>query len=208
VKRVFAIGTVVVLVSALALFLWGGTKKAPLDLTIYFTADANAQLEPCGCFTGQYGGMARIKTYIESQSALSTLRVDVGNAIGGAEDYEQIRYGYVQQAFKLLQYDVLNLGQRECQLAASEITALAKESPIPLISANVLDANRKPLLPAYHIVQRQGYRIACVGIVDPQSVETPGEGITITPMAATLKSLLPTLKEKADVLVLLAFTDQ
>ena len=199
------------LVLAAAVFLNSskGLHRAPLNLTVVFTANANAQLEPCGCFTGQYGGLARVKTFLEKQDLPETVRVDAGNAIGGAADYEQIRYRYVQQAFQLLHFDAMNVGARECTLSKSQLVSLGAAPQVPLISANVVDAAiRKPLFPAYRIVQRQGYRIACVGVVDPAAATDLGEGLAVLPMDAALMAILPQVKREADVLLLLAFTDE
>ena len=47
------------LVAALGLALCGcggRSGSGTLDLPIYFTCDTRGRLEPCGCFTGQYGG--------------------------------------------------------------------------------------------------------------------------------------------------------
>src|SRR5674476_961070 len=77
------------LILFLVCFVSGCGKKAPpptLDLPVYFTCDTDGRLEPCGCFTGQFGGLTRLKTVLDAEAADGALRVDVGDAIGGHED--------------------------------------------------------------------------------------------------------------------------
>src|SRR6185312_5157892 len=86
--------------------LGGCSHRAPtaVDLPIYFTCDTHGRIEPCGCFTGQYGGLTRLKTVLDAEAAPSALRLDVGNSAAGPEDYDFIEYRYVLQAFAALHY--------------------------------------------------------------------------------------------------------
>src|SRR5262245_11344306 len=87
--------------------------QAAFDLPIYFSWDTRGRLEPCGCFTGQYGGLTRLKTVLDNEATANALRVDIGDAIGGSEDYDRIQHRYLLRAFAAMQYDALNIGRRE-----------------------------------------------------------------------------------------------
>ncbi len=56
------------------LVLAGCSKPAgkPHELTIQFTGDVHGRLVPCGCFTGQLGGLTRIATLFTLVNALSS----------------------------------------------------------------------------------------------------------------------------------------
>ena len=69
-----------------------------LDLPVYFTCDTRGRLEPCGCFVGQFGGLTRLKTVLDAEASTNALRVDVGDAIDGNEDYEFMEYRYMLRA--------------------------------------------------------------------------------------------------------------
>jgi 2',3'-cyclic-nucleotide 2'-phosphodiesterase (5'-nucleotidase family) len=132
------------------LFLAAGCGRTspgpPLELPIYFTCDTRGRLEPCGCFTGQYGGLTRLKTVLDAEAPADALRVDVGDAIGGHEDYDLIEYRYVLRAFAAMNYDALNIGGCEAQFTAAQLREAGKNSPVPIISANLLDQGaRRPL---------------------------------------------------------------
>jgi len=182
----------------------------PVDVTVFFTSDTRGRLVPCGCFSGQYGGLTRLKTVLQNDSSPNPIRADVGDAILGAEDYNLMEYKYMLRAYAGMGYDALNMGQREARLSARQLRTLKKQSPVTLISANLLDKESgTPLFDAYKIVQRGRFRIALAGLADPRGQsDNLGQGVAIENMEVTLGKLLPELKRKADVIILLAFTDE
>ena len=201
----------VLLVACLFLPACKKSGSASTDhLTLVYTAQTHGRLTPCGCFTGQYGGLTRLKTALAAPALHGAIGLDLGDAIEGAEDFHLLKYRQVVRAYALMHYAALNVGHREASLSAATLRQLAKESPVPLISANLIDrATRQALLPRWTVVERAGRRIAFVGLVDPKGLdETLGEGLAIEGMETCLSRILPELKRSADVLVLLAFTDE
>ena len=188
----------------------GRSGSETLDLPIYFTCDTRGRLEPCGCFTGQYGGLTRLKSVLDGEAPAGAVRVDVGDAIGGREDYELIQYRYLLRAFAAMKYDALNIGHREAQLSAAQLRELGAASPVPILSANLLDkATRKPIFEACRIVVRSGYRVALMGVVDPRGLgDNLGAGLEVEDMEVTLAREVAKVRPKADLIVLLAFTDE
>src|ERR1041385_4892006 len=87
-------------VAAFLFFRPKAPRGSPL-LTIYFTCDTHGRLVPCGCFTGQYGGLTRLRTVLSNEKANGSLRFDVGDAVGGAEDYDAIQYRYLLRAYSM-----------------------------------------------------------------------------------------------------------
>jgi hypothetical protein len=194
--------------------LVAGCDRAPQrsagELPIYFTCDTRGRLEPCGCFQGQFGGLTRLKTVLDAEAPAGALRVDVGDAIGGREDYDVIQYRYMLRAFAAMKYDALNLGHREAQLSAAQLREIKGASPVPILSANLLDkATGKTIFDAYRIIRRPGLRIAVIGVLDPRGLgEDLGPGLAVSEMESTLTRLIAEVRPKADLLVLLAFTDE
>jgi len=189
----------------------GQSSRPPaLDLPVFFTCDTDGRLEPCGCFTGQYGGLSRLKTVLDTEASEGSLRVDVGDAVGGHEDYDLIEYGYILKAFAALKYDALNVGQREAQFTAAQLHALRASSPVPILSANLLDqASGQPIFDSYCIVQRGAFRIAVIGVLDPRGFDRNlGSGLIVGDMESAIERCLTELRGRADMVVLLAFTDE
>lgn len=182
----------------------------PQPLTFLFTCDVRGRLVPCGCFTGQLGGLTRIATLFANTAPTNHLRVDVGDALAGSADYERIQYRYLQQAFAKMGYEALNVGQREARLSAAELRELKAHAPVTMLSANLLDrATGAPLFDSHKIIRRGPWRIAIVGVLDGRSIgDALGEGLAVEAMDVALGKLLPQLKGQADAIVLLAFADE
>src|SRR5580658_5060681 len=188
-----------------------GKSASPpaLDLPIYFTCDTHGRLEPCGCFTGQYGGLTRLKTVLDAEAPAGALRVDIGDAAAGPEDYDLIEYRYMLRAFAAMNYDVLNIGAREAQFTAAQLRDLKANSPTPIISANLLDkGSRQAIFDSYRIVQRGAFRVAMIGVLDPRTLENAGDGLAVGDMESAIERCLAELRGKADLIVLLAFADE
>ncbi|AHF93033.1 cytochrome C [Opitutaceae bacterium TAV5] len=187
--------------------------KGRTAFTLFFTSQNHGRLTPCGCFTGQFGGISRLRTALGDTGWLAGARpfgLDAGDALEGPEDYHLLKYKQVVAAYSEMGYAALNAGSTEAALPASTLQWLARQSPVPLVSANLLDAaTRRPALPPFTVIRRNGYRIGIAGVVDPRLVrDTLGEGLEAEPVDTALARILPDLKKDADVLILLAFTDE
>jgi hypothetical protein len=185
-------------------------SNASLDLPVYFTCDTRGKLEPCGCFVGQFGGLTRLKTMLDAEAPPNALRLDVGDAIGGKEDYDRIQYGYMLRAFAAMGYDALNIGQREAKLSVSQLREIKRTTPVPILSANLLDkATHIPIFDSHRLIERDGFRIEVVGVLDPRGLgDDLGEGLAVEDMESALSRYLTETRPKADLSVLLAFTDE
>ncbi len=197
-------------VATLLLFSACGEKDLPpAALDIYFTADTSGRIEPCGCFTGQYGGLTRVSTFLREKAPADSIRVEIGNAIAGTADYEILQYSHVLKASHAIGYHAVNLGAREATLPADALRDLAKNSPVPLVSANVLDATtREPLAKPFVIVKQGELNVGIIGVVDPDSLKTdPDESVEVAGITETLRKVVPQVQPECDVLICLAFAD-
>ena len=196
----------------LILFAGSCSKALPraLDLPVYFTCDTRGRLEPCGCFSGQYGGLTRLKTVLDAEADANALHVDVGDAVGGQEDYDFLEYRYMLRAFAAMKYDALNIGGREAQFTAAQLRELKQSSPVPILSANLTDkSTSQPVFDGYRIIQRGAFSIGLIGVLDPRSLtENPGNGLAVGEMEPAIERCLAELRGKTDLIVLLAFTDE
>ena len=198
---------------AVAVVLWPrGGKRVPqsLDLTVHFTCDTIGRLEPCGCFSGQHGGLTRLKSWLAKNPPPGpAVNVDIGGALAGPEDYDLIQHRYLTRAFASMGFHALNVGGREASIPATALKTMAAASAVPMISASVVDAaSREPLLPAYRVVEAGGRRIGILGVVSPRSVPAPGEGIAVLALNEAVDRHLPELAARCDLVMLLAFANE
>ncbi|WP_411847204.1 multiheme c-type cytochrome [Roseibacillus persicicus] len=201
-----------VLVVAGGLFLALSKEERPsetAELKVYFTCDTHGRLEPCGCFTGQLGGLTRAQTWLKQNREPNSLLFDVGGAIGGEQDYHVIQYGYILQAYEKMGYQALNLGAGEARLSAKTLKEATAASKLPVLSASLVDSqSRKPLVSPTTIIEAGGRKIGLLGVLDPRSVSSPGDGLTILSLDDAISRHLPTLAAECDEVILLAFTTE
>ena len=203
-----ALFCLIALLFAAALWMFRGERVA-FPMRVFLTADIRGRLVPCGCFTGQFGGLTRIANHV-GQPDKKNLLLDAGDALEGPEDYHRIELGYIHTAFAKMGYDAANMGHREASLTAEALRDLGKKSPTPLLSANLVDAKTgAPVLKTHCVVKRGDWRIAVLGVLDEGiAPEQLGAGLRAEKMSTVIGQLLPALKKDADFFVLLAFTDQ
>ena len=177
--------------------------------TLFFTCDTSGRIEPCGCFTGQYGGLTRVSTVLKAAPG-KRLCAEVGNAIAGTEDYHVLQYKHLLDACAEMGYAAVNAGEREARLPREAIRHLAANSPVPLLSANIVEAEtREPLLQRSVVVDYGGIKVGFAGVVDPKSVRAElSPGVEIDGMEESLRRALASPLRDADVRVCLAFTDE
>ena len=200
-------------IAAAAFFHYGRPEKPALDeshITIHLTCDTSGRLEPCGCFTGQHGGLTRLHTWLDKRENPGlVLKLDAGGALAGQADYDLLQYRFLARAYLSMGFAALNMGGREAMIPAADLTTLARTSAVPLISASIVDAeSRREILKPYQIVELGGRKIGILGVVSPRSVPTPGEGLAILTLNEAIDRHLPKLAEQCDLVILLAFANE
>ncbi|GJM45211.1 MAG: hypothetical protein DHS20C21_20530 [Gemmatimonadota bacterium] len=130
--------------------------------------------------------------------------VDAGGFTGGQSATFEPRALFMAEMMKELNYDAMTLGAKEAALGADMVRALASDPTLPLVSANLRDAETgELLLPAMKVVMRGDVRvgITAVSTLQPDRLEE----IDIHPADAveSLRAVVPDLRERCDVLVLL-----
>lgn len=211
-KKLVIISLLIAAGVAASIYYYGSPSKplAAERLTIHFTCDTSGRLEPCGCFTGQHGGLTRLMTWLEERpEKKNVLKLDVGGALAGVNDYDLIQYQYLGRAYRTMGFEALNMGASEAAIPAATLTELAKSSAVPLLSASLVDAvSRQEILEPFRVVEAAGKRVGILGVVSPASVTDPGEGLAVLGLDEAIDRHLPALREKADVIVLLAFAKE
>jgi hypothetical protein len=205
---------VLVVATAAALMHYRGDDEAGISgdrpLTIHFTCDTSGRLEPCGCFTGQHGGLTRLRTWLERRETKGpALAVDVGGVIAGDADYDFIQYGYLARAFDSMGFEALNMGASEAAVPPAKLRELAADSPVPMLSASLVDpATRREILRPSRVVEREGLRIGILGVVSPDSVPKPHPDLAILGLNEAIDRQLPGLVAETDIRILLAFASE
>jgi len=131
--------------------------------------------------------------------------VDAGSFTGTQSSTGEPRGLFVAEMMKELGYDAVTLGETEARLGGDLFRALAADAALPLVSANLRDVKTgKRLMPPSRLVERQGVRIGftAVSMRDPDAMQAIG--VDCADPVESLKDVLPGLRAKCDVLILIA----
>jgi hypothetical protein len=186
-------------------------QNAPETARIVLTADIRGRLVPCGCFTGQLGGMTRLYTILQQDSDQPELRLDAGDAIQGTQDFEIMEYYSILKAFEMMRFQALNIGAREAQLSAETHRKISADTHAPLVSANLIDTlTGEPIHAPFIETSIGSQRVIITGILDTESMDSEalGDGLSLADPILTLRDQLPELRQRCDVLILLAFANE
>jgi len=102
----------------------GPARKRPAKLgskgevpTVFLTGNELGALKPCGCSGGQLGGLDRRAAVLNSVPKKSRLIVDTGTLVESDGEQDLIKFGILIRAFGMLGYDLVNLTQKDIEMA-------------------------------------------------------------------------------------------
>ncbi len=118
----------------------------------------------------------------------------------------------VIRAHNLMGLDAMAVGAYDLAAGLDELLRLKALARFPFLCANLVDRERGgPVFPAFHIVERDGWRVGLIGVVDQvQAREAlpPGDRYAVEPVWSAVKRLAPELRAKGcDLVVVLSALD-
>lgn len=191
-----------ILAVAIVLPLWRSSPDpSSLPLRILFTGETLGELEPCDCAAQMAGGLPARAGYINQQSK-PYLLLDTGCIGRGAREFERLRATATLHAMKQMGYHAVNIGQHELWLSPDELREYHAIG-VPLVSANVTNADFTPITTTHTLIESAGRRIAVTGVVDHNESQIH-PALRVEPPDQAISRLLTTLPDDIDTLVLLA----
>ena len=171
-KRRNNLAYILIMIVLAALFLslagCGGTGKAErtADIAVLYTGDVHCAVdENIG-----YAGLASFKTELETQGT-QVLLVDTGDAIQGAPLGSMSKGFTPIEIMNQLGYCAMTLGNHEFDYGQDALRTLSEQAEFPFLSLNFVDgASEKPVYQPYIIVERDGIKIAFVGVSTPKTL--------------------------------------
>ena len=155
---------------ALSLFLAGcvGPDKAErsADIAVLYTGDVHCAVdESIG-----YAGLAAFKGELETQGA-QVLLVDTGDAIQGAPIGSLSEGELPIEIMNRLGYCAMTLGNHEFDYGQDALSTLSEQAEFPFLTLNFADeASGKLIYRSYTVVERDGVKIAFVGVSTPNTL--------------------------------------
>ena len=181
------------------------TDTRPVDaagtpLRLFLTGSAGGYLTPCGCESGQFGGISRRATYLKRVRRPSDLALDLGNlaSIGSPSWHSTVEWSL--EGLRTLCYDALVPGEGELRLAAEFEAAVARHPGVPVLCANLRrDDGSRVFEPWLLHALPDGRNVAVIGVSEPFP-DVPAGWRFDAPRDAVL-ALLPQLAGKADAVI-------
>lgn len=154
------------------------------------------------------GGLARRAHMVESvrKDERAVLLLDGGDVFDHRRDAAELSL----KAMALMRYDAMNLGSREFLFGRELLEHTRSLVPFPYIASNLLyEGGRLPWIREYVVLETGGMKVAILGVSDPADLaHSPKQeqikGLAVTAPEEALNRLLPEVRGKADLVVLLS----
>lgn len=193
-------------------FFVGWTKP---QLALVFTGRQDGYFEPCGCAGKERmkGGLSRRHTMVKQlrEQGWPLVVMDVGGLIKGFGKQTEVKFQVTVDALRKIGYDAINLGKNDLRLPVPlllSVIAPTTDQPSEFVSANValFDFAADQWTSRYRIVQAGGKRVGITAILGKSYYEEiHNPDLAYMEPAEALAKIVPELKSKADILVLLAY---
>ncbi|HOX25814.1 MAG TPA: multiheme c-type cytochrome [Candidatus Krumholzibacteria bacterium] len=140
---------------------------------------------------------------------MTTLVLDAGDLFGNRTKKDLKTAEFLAGHTAKFGYDAIGLGERDLNFGLEFLRRMIQEHKLPYTNANVRDAATGELiLPEFLVIERAGVRFGVCSVMDPahkiiSMAAKDGEYEVAEPIA-TLRDLLPRLREQCDTVVLLS----
>ncbi|MDP6033429.1 MAG: hypothetical protein QGH04_06215 [Candidatus Marinimicrobia bacterium] len=190
----------------LAVLLSAGLSAQDQTLFILHTNNTNGALENCYCPDHPFGSVEKrtifVKDFINEHP--NTVLVDAGDFF--TMTHQSYKDSLMAEAYALLPYDAILPGDQELTMDGDKIDPLLGLMNTKIVGTNIAMDGVNNLVSS-HLVDRGGYSIAIMGIMDPYAVKYYSdeikEKIKLNNPIDAVKSEMGILKNKADIFVLL-----
>ena len=168
------------------------------------------------------GGLARRATYIRQikEQHIPLVHLDAGDAFQAKYDVMEIDRKQVEAAvdvyltvFEAMGLQGYNIGDRDLALGLTQLKALEKKAKFPILSANVVGTDGKPIFKPSIMLTAAGKKIGVIGVVTTLFVNkakwTKEQGYDVTDPIAAVRRELPLLKKQgAEIIMVLAHLNE
>ncbi len=109
------------------------------EILILYTGNTQSYLEPCGCYQGQSGGIARRATLIERirSKGITPLVLDAGNLFDGKTPIDRLRNEAYLKAMNEIGYDAVGMSVSDLKFGAELFKSQMNQIHFPFISAKL-----------------------------------------------------------------------
>lgn len=189
-----------------------GADKKEVILNIIETSDVHGSYFPYNFITRktQNGSLARLSSLVNerrSQYKDAFMLVDNGDILQGQPiayyyNYIDTKTEHVcASMLNYLRYDLGNMGNHDVEPGHAVYDRWVSQCKFPILGANIIDTKtNKPYLPPYKILEREGVKVAVLGMITPAIPswlpEQLWSGLRFDNMETTARHWVKIIKEK------------
>lgn len=189
-----------------------GADKKEVILNIIETSDVHGSYFPYDFITRkpQNGSLARLSSLVNerrSQYKDAFMLVDNGDILQGQPiayyyNYIDTKTEHVcASMLNYLRYDLGNMGNHDVEPGHAVYDRWVSQCKFPVLGANIIDTkNNKPYLPPYKVLEREGVKVAVLGMITPAIPswlpEQLWSGLRFDDMETTARHWVKIIKEK------------
>ena len=210
-------------ISSIFLLLWAflslSATTREVKLKLIETSDIHGNFFPYNFITQQdwNGSFARVYTYVQQERQTygdNLLLMDNGDILQGQPSayyynfMDTVSTHITAAMMNYMGFVVGNMGNHDVEAGHSVYDRWIKQCNFPVLGANIIrTSDGQPYLKPYEIIERDGIKIAVLGMITPAIPtwlpETLWKGLSFADMEQTASKWIPIIqeKEKPDVVI-------
>ncbi|MBU3143532.1 5'-nucleotidase C-terminal domain-containing protein [Clostridium sp. CF012] len=188
-----------------------GAESKEKNLQILATSDMHGRFLPYDYAVNAAdtsGSMAQLQTVIKELRAANpnTILVDNGDTIqdNSSSLFNNDEMHPMVLAMNEMKYDTWSLGNHEFNYGIPTLQKISSKFTGTVLCGNVFDKDGKSLGQPYKIIEKDGVKIAIIGMVTPHITKWDGPnliGYTVTNPVVETRKVVDELKGKVDVMI-------
>ncbi|MDN3514120.1 MAG: hypothetical protein NG747_06940 [Candidatus Brocadia sp.] len=182
------------------------------EVIIIFSGEELGNLEPCGCYEGQLGGISRRYSFIDlfRNKKNVIFPVSLGDLPKSFDRQEEIKAEMLCRAMNEMGYVLHNLGEKDIELNPQILSFLSQTNGVNLLSSNIKIAAPFPIKIDQYIIKEypaagHSFKIAFLGILSKSLLgSSVVDYVKVSEPVKALKPLIKQLQNKVNLIVLLS----
>lgn len=194
-------------------------QEHTIKLKIVQTSDIHGNFFPYDFINRKAwgGSLARVHAFAEEQRKTfgeNLILLDNGDILQGQPSVyyynfiDTVSSHLCADMLNFMRYDAANMGNHDIETGHAVYDRWVKECNFPVLGANIIDTKTgSPYLPPYKIIERDGIKIAVLGLITPAIpawlAENLWEGMQFEDMETSARKWVKIIqeKEKPDILI-------
>lgn len=184
----------------------------PKDVAIIFSGEELGNLQPCGCYEGQLGGISRRYSFIDfvKKQKKCVLPVSLGDLPKGSGRQDEIKMETLSRALGFMGYILHNLGEKDIEINPQVLSFLSQSQGVEFLSSNVSFNAPFPIKINQSVIKEccdfdSRVKIAFLGILSKSFLDPNlSEYVTLSEPIKALKPYIKQLRNKVNLIVLLS----